>query len=141
MSRYTTRVVGLVQQDSLLTEIFSASHVSPRIKRPNDPIQLANLIMRIATGEAVDEATDDDKTDSAKALTAEERSEAARKARTSNHMIFIPFSSNFSSKKVFCARPIYRHYKKKISNCPTYQNLFGRAPDAEGIAYWTAQIN
>ena len=71
--------------------------MTKRIKRPRDPSQLANLILKIATGEVEDQATDEPEKNPAavelgriggvkggaaraKKLTAEERSEIARKA-------------------------------------------------------------
>ena len=70
--------------------------MTKRLKRPNDSSQLANLIMKIATGEIEDKAPEDDKNPAAvalgrlgglkggmaraKKLTAEERSEIAKKA-------------------------------------------------------------
>jgi len=64
----------------MLFRLCHNQSMTKRIKRPNDPSQLANLIMRIATGEVVDEATDDGKNASAKKPTVEERSEIAKKA-------------------------------------------------------------
>ena len=58
--------------------------MNKRIKRPIDPSQLANLIMKIATGEVEDVAPEDGKNPAvaarAKKLSAEERSEIAKKA-------------------------------------------------------------